>query len=523
MRVTQFESPLFKGNANGLIDLAVWHSLFRLPYIEMLTGTVDLHTDFIVQGKPNKAETMEYHIDRCEGDLIMNNVNFSFLDDKRVFKSINGLVYLRNNEAGLEDVSLNIGESDFRVNGIFKNIVNYFSGVGNLNTDIQITGNKINIEDLGADAKEDVLERERQFILPYNIHGTVLLDVGSLNYEEHKFDALKGNMSIYNRIIHFPRISVRNGGADLLGSLKIEERAPEIFNISSQLVSKNINVNSLFKEWNNFNQDIVSSSNIEGLAKANLTFEAPFDLRSGVISKAIKATIGIQIDYGRLKKVNTFDEIIQSLNNSNLKAFLGKENLLIFGGKLKDLKFNQLKNTLIIQNGELTIPSMSIVSSAIEIQASGKHTFDNQIDYRFGFRLRDLKRTKKSEFGDILDDGSGLQIFMRMYGDMYDPTIEWDKQSRKEMSKENRKAETEDIKSILKSKFGMYKKDSTVKRYIKSNEPKEELIIQFDPVNQFDTVIEVQKSKKDTKISRMLSKWKKQSKEETKEEFVIDD
>ena len=367
------------------------------------------------------------------------------------------------------------------------------------------------------------MERERQFILPYNIHGTVLLDVGSLNYEEHKFDALKGNMSIYNRIIHFPRISVRNGGADLLGSLKIEERAPEIFNISSQLVSKNINVNSLFKEWNNFNQDIVSSSNIEGLAKANLTFEAPFDLRSGVISKAIKATIGIQIDYGRLKKVNTFDEIIQSLNNSNLKAFLGKENLLIFGGKLKDLKFNQLKNTLIIQNGELTIPSMSIVSSAIEIQASGKHTFDNQIDYRFGFRLRDLKRTKKSEFGDILDDGSGLQIFMRMYGDMYDPTIEWDKQSRKEMSKENRKAETEDIKSILKSKFGMYKKDSTVKRYIKSNEPKEELIIQFDPVNQFDTVIEVQKSKKDTKISRMLSKWKKQSKEETKEEFVIDD
>ena len=523
LRVTQFETPLFKGKANGLIDLAVWHSLFRVPNIEMLTGTVDLNTDFIVQGKSTKAETMEYHIDKCEGDLRMDNVNFSFIDDKRVFKSINGLVYLRNNEAGLEDVSLNIGESDFRVNGIFKNIVDYFSGVGNLNTDIQITGNKINIEDLGADAKEDILERGRQFVLPYNIDGTVLLDVGSLRYEEHKFDALKGNMSIYKRIIHFPRISVRNGGADVVGSLKIEERAPEIFNISSQLVSKNINVTSLFKEWDNFNQDVISSSNIEGVAKANLTFEAPFDLRSGVISKAIKATIVIQIDDGRLKKVNTFDEIIQSLKKSSLKVFFGKENLSIFGRKLKDLKFNQLKNTLIIQDGELTIPSMSIVSSAIEIEASGKHTFDNQIDYRFGFRLRDLKRTKKSEFGEILDDGSGVQVFMRMYGDIYDPTIEWDKQSRKEMSKENREAEKEDIKSILKSEFGLYKNDSTVKGYIKSNEPKEELIIQFDPVNQFDPVIEVKKPKKDTKISRVLSKWKKQSEAENKEEFVIDD
>jgi hypothetical protein len=349
------------------------------------------------------------------------------------------------------------------------------------------------------------------------------LDVGSLRYEEHKFDALKGNMSIYKRIIHFPRISVRNGGADVVGSLKIEERAPEIFNISSQLVSKNINVTSLFKEWDNFNQDVISSSNIEGVAKANLTFEAPFDLRSGVISKAIKATIVIQIDDGRLKKVNTFDEIIQSLKKSSLKVFFGKENLSIFGRKLKDLKFNQLKNTLIIQDGELTIPSMSIVSSAIEIEASGKHTFDNQIDYRFGFRLRDLKRTKKSEFGEILDDGSGVQVFMRMYGDIYDPTIEWDKQSRKEMSKENREAEKEDIKSILKSEFGLYKNDSTVKGYIKSNEPKEELIIQFDPVNQFDPVIEVKKPKKDTKISRVLSKWKKQSEAENKEEFVIDD
>jgi len=523
LKITQFESPVFKGNAVGLIDLEVLHSLFRVPNIEVLTGTVDLHTDFVVQGKPTEAETMEYHIDKCEGDLRMNSVNFSVVDDKRLFESINGLVYLRNDEAGLDDVSLNIGQSDFMVNGVFKDIVNYFSGAGNLNADIEITGKRINIEDLGTDAKEDILERERQFILPNNIDGSVFLDVGSLRYEDHKFDALQGNMTIHKRIIHFPRISVRNGGADVLGSLTIEERAPEIFNISSQLISKNINFTSLFKEWNDFQQDVIKSSNIEGVAQANLTFEAPFDLRSGVISKAIRAQIGIQIDNGRLKNVKAFDEIIQSLKTSSVKAFLGKENITAFGGKLKDLKFDQLKNTLIIQDGVLTIPSMSIASSALDIEASGKHTFDNQIDYRFGFQLRDLKRTKDSEFGEIVDDGSGMHIFMRMYGSMDNPSIEWDKQSRKEMSKAKRAEEKEDVKSILKSEFGLYKNDSTVKGYIKTDTPKEELIIQFDPVNQIDTIIEDKKPKKDTKISRALDKWKKQSEAEKKEEFVIGD
>ncbi|MCH2228979.1 MAG: AsmA-like C-terminal region-containing protein [Crocinitomicaceae bacterium] len=523
LEITQFERPLFRGNANGVINLAVLHSLFKIPHLDVLNGTIELHSDFVVKGKPTPAETIEYHINKCEGQITMNKVNVKIEEDKRVFESIEGLVYLRNNEAGLESVSLNIGKSDFVVNGVFKDVVDYFSGAGSLNANLDIKSRKINIEDLGTDAKEEIIQRERQFILPDNIDGKVFLDVESMRYENHTFDVLKGNMSIHKRVIHFPRISVRNGGADVVGSLTIQERAPEIFDISSQLVSKNINFTSLFKEWNNFRQDVIKSKNIEGIAQANLSFEAPFDLRSGVISKAIRAQIGIQIDNGRLKNVQTFKEIIESLNSSSVRTILGKGNIKAFGDKLQDLKFDQLKNTLIIKEGVLTIPSMSISSSALDIEASGKHTFENQIDYRFGFRLRDLKKSKDSEFGEIIDDGSGMHVFMRMYGNINDPSIEWDKQSRREMSKENREAEKENVKSILKSEFGLFKSDTTVKGYIKDIAPKEELIIEFDPVNEIDTIIEVKRPKKDTKIRRALDRWKKQSEADKKEEFEIGD
>jgi hypothetical protein len=166
---------------------------------------------------------------------------------------------------------------------------------------------------------------------------------------------------------------------------------------------------------------------------------------------------------------------------------------------------------------------MSINSSALDVELSGKHSFDNDVDYRFGFRFRDLKQAKESEFGEIVDDGTGFKVFMRMYGNIDNPTIEWDKQSRKETTKENMAKEKEDMKSLLKSEFGLFKNDTTVKNYVKEkNPPKEEMIIEFDPDNSVEPVIEEKKPKKDSKIGNMLKKFKEESEADKKEEFEIE-
>ena len=379
------------------------------------------------------------------------------------------------------------------------------------------------MEDLGTESKEEIVLRERAYILPNDITGNMFVEIGSLKYDEHTFKEITGNMSVDNRKIHFSKIAIKTGGADVYGSLTIEEKTPEIFHVSSQIVSDNINFTKLFKEWDDFKQTVIKSSNIEGEAKASLNFEAPFDLRSGVISNAIVANICIQIDNGRLKNLETFNTIISSLKSSSLRAVIGKDNIDAFGSKLNDLKFDQLKNTLIIKNSVLTIPQMSISSSALDVELSGKHSFDNKVDYRFGFRFKDLKKEKTSEFGEIIDDGTGFRVYMRMYGNIENPTIEWDKQSRKETTKENMAKEKEDVKSLLKSEFGLFKNDTSVKNYVKEkNPPKEEMIIEFDPDNSVEPFIEEKQPKKDSKINRILDKMKKESEAEKKEKFEIE-
>jgi hypothetical protein len=305
----------------------------------------------------------------------------------------------------------------------------------------------------------------------------------------------------------------------------IAEDRPEIFNISSHVVSNNIAFAPLFKEWDNFEQDVIKSSNISGTAKVSLEFSAPFDLRSGIISNAIEAKVGIQIDNGRLKNVQAFREITQSLKDmTSARVAIGKENISMFEKQLLDLKFDRLENTLIIRNSVIVIPSMSVNSSALDLEISGKHTFENAIDYRFGFRFRDLKQVKSSEFGEIQDDGTGKHVFMRMYGSLYDPNFEWDSEASKTYKKEQREEEVKTVKSMFKSEFGLFKNDTTVQEYVKEKFQHEKIEVDIHPTAKNDSIIEERRPIRDSKFMKNLKKLGEEMKEEKRgeEELEID-
>jgi hypothetical protein len=222
-----------------------------------------------------------------------------------------------------------------------------------------------------------------------------------------------------------------------------------------------------------------------------------------------------------LKNVSSFKDITESLKTNSGKIILGKKNINLLEEKLKDISFQTLENSIVIKNGVVNIPKMHIGSSALDMDVSGVHSFENEIDYRFAFRLRDLMKTEKdSEFGEVIDDGTGIKIFMRMHGTLDKPIIEWDKTSRKEQAKQNREEAKKDAKSILKSEFGLYKNDTTVKEYKPEEIPKEELKIHFGPATK-EEFNEVKKEKKDSKLKKTLKNWKEQQNQESEEEFKV--
>lgn len=519
--ISQFSNPLYEGYANGTLNLSMLQAILHHPAIETLSGTVDVQSNFAIQSIPTEGEKA-YEIKKCDGELSLHAVNLQLRGDRRFFKNATGKAYLRGDEAGLEKVSLQIGRSDFLLNGVLESFSAYLSGSGKLNARAELLCKNLYLSDVSADSKEEKTQGERAFVLPNDINGSLELSIGSLHYEGHRFEALKGSMALGEREIRFPSISLINGGALIYGNLKIEERLPEIFTLSSHVKCDEINFKKLFQEWNNFNQEVILAENISGKAKASVQFEAPFDYRSGIKSHAIRARIDLEINEGRLRDVKALQAITESLKTSvAARSIIGKENLKAFDEKLKDLRFDQLVNTIQIENSILSFPRMEIKSSALDIISSGTHHFDNRIDYRLGFRFRDIKERQESEFGVEMDDGTGKYVFIRMHGTVNKPIVEWDSESSKAHRKENMQEEKEDVKSILKTEFGLFKNDSTVKVIQREKQEHEILKLEVDPIVTPES--EGIKKKKEKTGNKLIDKWKQESGDSKKEEFVIEE
>lgn len=518
IRMTEFDKPVIIGNASGNIDLNVAHAIFKFPVIEKVKGVVSVDTDFSIQ---SLTETGAVDVKKCDGNVEMRNVWLKLLDDKRTFENIKGSIFLRGNEAGIHNASLKIGSSDLKVNGIFSNLFDYLKGLSALQTNIDIESNNLKIEDLGTTTKKEKIEESRIFVLPNDINGSIKLTVGTLRYEHHIFSNILGKMQIQERRLHFPQLSLVNAEALVSGALVIEEKSPEIFTITAKVASKNLKFKPLFKEWENFEQNVLTDQNISGRAEAELYFFAPFDLRSGIVMNSIDAKLDLRVFDGQLKNVSSFKDITQSLKTTSGKLVLGKKNIDLLEQKLNSISFNTMENSILIKNGVVQIPKMHIGSTALDMDVAGSHSFDNDIDYRFIFRFRDLMASERdSEFGQVIDDGTGIKMYMRMHGTLDNPIIEWDDVSRKEQAKENREQAKEDAKSILKTEFGLFKKDTSVKVYVPKDVPKEDLKIQFGPATKQE-FIEEKKQKKDSKLKKTLDNWKKQQEEEGKSGFKV--
>jgi hypothetical protein len=155
------------------------------------------------------------------------------------------------------------------------------------------------------------------------------------------------------------------------------------------------------------------------------------------------------------------------------------------GADLKSVKFSTLTNTIEIKNRKIFIPLMEIKSSALDITASGEHTFDNIVDYKLRLYLSQIlgKKVKQqnTEFGTIEDDGLGrTMIHLSMKGPMADPKFDWDRKSVEKKITEEVKNETKTFKSLLKEEFGKKDPEKPAKPANQENKKKEELQIDYD-------------------------------------------
>lgn len=525
-KITDFKTPTFNGSIKGHLDLASFHDFFKFKTVEELTGIIDINTAYAIKFTDIEYNPSKFDLEHTNGDVTLKDITFKSSENPIRFNNISGDLILKGNDAGTKNLSVKTDKSDLLLNGALKNLIPFIEGTGTLGVIAAIESDKLDINEfINSTPHNKKTVTQKPFELPKSLHINVDLDVTELIWQTHNFKKISGKLILANQAVNITHFDLQTLQGAVSGHLKLDNLLEKGNSIEGQIKLKDINVKLLFADWNNFNQTSITDQNLSGLLSGNVDLLLLFDQYFTLLDDKMYAKTDFKINNGSLTNMETMRSITEYMRtNKTLKLMLNKH-IDKFETKLLNLKFEELSNTLEIKNRKLYIPKMTIKSNAMDVNLSGWHDFDNTIDYHFSFRFRELKSDlDQSEFGIIEDDGLGWKIFLNMAGLLDNPTFSLDKGEMKATFKENITEEKQTMKSVLKSEFGLFKKDSTVKEM--KTDPKHEAFefIIYEEENETEVKVDSlpRKSRNKKHSNKLFEKLKQQSIDEQEVEDESD-
>ncbi|HKK61405.1 MAG TPA: AsmA-like C-terminal region-containing protein, partial [Bacteroidales bacterium] len=244
-----------------------------------------------------------------------------------------------------------------------------------------------------------------------------------------------------------------------------------------------INIKHLFRSMNNFGQEFIISDNIAGNINGNSEVVLPVGPNFRFTTSDLSAENNITITDGELID---FQPMIETYSFLNIE-------------EPEHIRFSTLENNLIISDNEITIPEMEIRSSAINLNASGVHTFNKTYKYHLALRLSELlykkvKMNSNEEFRISEDPDDTRTVFLRLYNEGEGMKVEFDEEQAIMKVRNDLREEKLELQKVLKEEFS--RKDISHDKEINDADNSQ-------PVFEFefgveDTVVE-DKPKKETR------------------------
>jgi hypothetical protein len=209
------------------------------------------------------------------------------------------------------------------------------------------------------------------------------------NVEEWNYGEIEGE-NFQGQLIFTPRqLDVRGITDAMEGQLKIDGEVyfQELQRIEARISGLEIDVNQFFAQGENFGQEVLVADNIEGKMDAKLWIQAYFDEKG-------------LLDYEKLRVLAEMDITDGALNDFEM---LQNFAFALKAGDLDKIRFTRLQNFFEITDETLYIPVMFVQSSALNLELSGSHTFNNYLDYFLKVNAGQAIANKISRHNNNLD------------------------------------------------------------------------------------------------------------------------
>ena len=466
--IDHFQQPDITMKMKGHLQLEKVNAFFPNEVTEYLSGDIefDAGTNFAIKGK-KPFSPKNISISYLNGYTQLHEVYFKMYDKPFLYESINGKAIL-GNDIQLQNISFKIRDNDFLINGRAENAMAFLTGKNRyIWIEAKVHSNKIVVDNLLVNEVNTGKNNQAPLEINFPDRANLKLQFTVDNFYFKNFIAndAEGIVSYKPRMFIIKSLSFNGMEGRCTANGVISQNNNNDFLVKSQADLSNININQLFTQFNNFGQQTLRDDHLRGSLTGNLSFSSVWTNQLKAKMETVTTEAEIEIKNG---------ELIEFEPMMGLSRFIELD-------ELKHIRFAALQNHIFIRDRVITIPKMDIVSSALDITASGNHDFDNNFIYRMQLLLSDVlagkaqrNKPRETEFGIVEEDGLGrTNVYLKIEGSIEDYAVSYDKAQMKEALKDDIKKEKQELRAIFNEEFGWFKNEENLESTEKSGESSE--------------------------------------------------
>ncbi|MGZ4036364.1 MAG: hypothetical protein ACXVPQ_00960, partial [Bacteroidia bacterium] len=450
--ITNLQDPYLNLSAGIDTKLEELNAFWPIDTLEYISGALQLKV--AIKGKLKEIQQSAFSPNiEASGHATLKDIKTKLKGSAGEINVSGGSFTLENRNVSVNDFNILIGTSDLQLTGSLPEFLNYlFDSKKPFTINADLQSKNLALEDLlfssGGGASQQVN-------IPANLDFNIRAAIGKLSFSKFEATNVKGAVAVQDQkiVVKEFALSTMDGEAALNA---YADASGENIRITATASLKNINISKLFYQCNNFGQNTLNDKHLKGFATADIEFSGNWSKELKADLKSIAATSNVLIERGELMNFKPLESLSKYVEVQ----------------ELRDIKFSSLQSVIDIKDQVITIPKTSIKNSALNIELWGRHTFSNEIEYHFQLLLSELLMRKKrankglDEELDLVenDPENRRSVFISMTGTVDNPVIRYDKKGLRQKIGSDIKAEKQNLKQLLKEEFGLFKKDSTLKK-----------------------------------------------------------
>jgi len=445
--VENFLDPDFRFALKGDIHPSQWLEWYPKIPLDRISGL--MISDLSVSGKyvRNNQKGKRFRALDISGGVSLEDLFVRISPEGIPFESVNGRVIIDNDfwEPGFSGT---FGSSDFQVSGTGLNLISFMLGKDlPLIASVDFRSDYLDLQEVLDELPGSGKGNRTEFRFPDLLDLRLAFVINDFSKDKLRARNVRGVAFYDSPVFYVDSLTMQTMEGTLMGSFGMtQDTHGNIYtNVDASLL--NLDISQLFLAFNNFGQKQLTHEHLRGTISGKSGFSAVFNPSFRIQPGSILSENDLTIRDGEL---NRFTPLLA------LSRFIDVE-------ELQSVRFEALQNNIVVKDRQVFIPAMDIHSSALDLSASGTHTFDNTYDYRLTLKLSDLlynkaRNRRNSEFNVAEDASDQRTLFLKVSDDGTGSRVEIDRQQTAEKVRQEFREEKMELKQILNEELGLFRK-----------------------------------------------------------------